>query len=91
MPPPVRTGGYELVRSDGTVSPFGNAGSFGDLPTQHVTVRNITSILPTSDGSGYLLVGSDGGVFGFGDAIYAGSIPGLGIHVSNIVGATETR
>ena len=69
---------------------FGDATSFGDLPTLGVIVSNIVSIVPSAHGKGYLLVGSDGGMFAFGDAVMLGSLPGIGVHVNNVVGAAPT-
>jgi hypothetical protein len=63
--------GYWLVGSDGSIFPFGDATSFGDLT--HRTLRKpIVGIDATPDGRGYWLVGAHGSVFAFGDATYYG-------------------
>jgi Bacterial Ig-like domain (group 3) len=78
--------GYWVVTSNGTVSAFGNAKFYGDLPSVHVHAKDIVAIAPTFDGHGYWLIGRDGGMFTFGDAHFHGSIPGLHIHVHDVVG-----
>ncbi len=78
--------GYWVATSNGTVMAFGDAKSYGDLPSEHVTARDVTAIAPTSDGKGYWLVGRDGGMFTFGDAKFHGSVPGLHLHVRDVVG-----
>ena len=83
-------GSYWLAGADGTVSAFGNAGSYGSLPALGVATDDVTAIAPTADGQGYWLIGADGGVFGFGDAGYSGSLPALGVHVSDIVAIVAT-
>ena len=70
-------GGYWLVGLDGGVFSFGNAGFYGSLPGQHISVHDIVGIAATADGHGYWLLGADGGVFSFGDAAFYGSLPGV--------------
>ncbi len=78
--------GYWVVTSNGTVSAFGNAKFYGDLPRINVHAKDIVAIAPTFNGHGYWLIGKDGGMFTFGNARFYGSIPGLHIHVHDIVG-----
>jgi len=78
------SGGYWLVGLDGGVFSFGDAGFYGSLPGQHISVHDIVGIASTADGHGYWLLGADGGVFTFGDAQFYGSLPGvLGHAVAN--------
>ena len=83
-------GSYWMVGNDGGVFAFGGAPFEGSLPGLGVHVKNIVSIVPTSDGKGYWMIGSDGGVFAFGDAGFVGSLPGLGVHINDVVGAVPT-
>ena len=69
-------GGYWLVGSDGGLFAFGDAGYYGSVPADHVSVGNIVGMAATADGHGYWLVGSDGGLFAFGDAAFYGSMGG---------------
>ena len=78
------------MSKNGAVSPFGDAKSYGDLPSLGVSVNNIASIVPVPGGAGYWLIGSDGGLFAFPNAPFENSLPGLGIHVNNIIGAAPT-
>jgi hypothetical protein len=82
--------GYWLVSQDGAVYPKGDAHFLGDLPSSHVTTRDIVAIAPTGDGRGYWLIGRDGGEFAYGDARYHGSLPGLHLRVDDIVGMVAT-
>ncbi len=72
------------------VTPFGDAGNYGDLPSLGVSVDDIVGIVVSGDSRGYNLIGSDGGVFSFGDAVNLGSLPGLGVNVNDVVGAVPT-
>jgi hypothetical protein len=84
-------GGYWLVGLDGGVFSFGNAGFYGSLPGQHISVHDIVGIAATPDGHGYWLLGADGGVFSFGDASFYGSLPTvLGHAVTNPMTAIVT-
>jgi hypothetical protein len=38
-----------VVGANGTVTPFGNAGNFSDLPSLHVNVDNIVAIVVSVD------------------------------------------
>jgi hypothetical protein len=79
-----RSGGYDMVGSDGGVfvfSPPGTTGGFfGSLPGLEVEVSDVVGMVPTDSDQGYFLVGSDGGVFAFGNAPFLGSLPGLGVN-----------
>ncbi len=77
MAPTPGGGGYWVVGLDGGVFSFGDAGFFGSLPGQHISVRDIVGIAATPDGLGYWLLGADGGVFSFGDAQFYGSLPSV--------------
>jgi Squalene-hopene cyclase C-terminal domain len=83
-------GSYWLAGADGGVFGYGSAGFFGSLPSQGVSVHDVTSVATTADGKGYWLAGSDGGIFDSGDAVFHGSLPGLGVHVHDIVGLAAT-
>ena len=78
--------GYWVVTADGTVSNFGDARFYGDLPDLGKHVSDVVAIAPTSDGAGYYLVGADGGFFTFGDATFHGSLPGIHVHARDVVG-----
>ena len=65
--------GYWLVYADGTVTPQGDAGSYGDasgLPLNGPIVGGAA----TPSGKGYWLVAQDGGIFTFGNAHFYGSM-----------------
>jgi ribosomal protein L24E len=65
--------GYWLVYADGTVTPHGGAGSFGDA--SNIALNGpIVGGAATPDGKGYWLVAQDGGIFTFGDAHFYGSM-----------------
>ena len=69
-------GGYWLAQSNGAISTFGNATSYGS--TANLTLNApISHIVTTPDGKGYWLVAADGGTFAFGDAGFYGSMGGL--------------
>ena len=61
--------GYWSAQSDGTVTPFGDAGAAGNAP-----VTNVVGIAPTKSGHGYWLATADGDVLTFGDAVSHGSL-----------------
>jgi hypothetical protein len=68
--------GYWLVQSGGGVDAFGDATSYGSLPTgktAHATP--VAGIARTSDGRGYWLATANGSVYSFGDAHFYGSLP----------------
>ncbi len=68
--------GYWTVDTQGIVTAFGNARSYGSLPNQGVHVQNVIGMARTADARGYWIVASDGGVFSFGDANFYGSMGG---------------
>jgi hypothetical protein len=71
------TGGYLLIKSDGTVWNF-HAPSFGDLPFFGYHVHNIVGGALTADGRGLYLVGADGRVYVLtGDGVFQGDASGL--------------
>jgi hypothetical protein len=66
--------GYWLVRSGGTVSAFGDARSYGSLPTGTARAAGgIIGMARTYDARGYWLAAADGAVYDFGDARDYGS------------------
>jgi Cu/Zn superoxide dismutase len=67
------SGGYRLVRSNGTVQAFGDAPQLGGVERP---VHPVVGGAPTPSGSGYWLAAADGGVFSFGDATFTGSMGG---------------
>jgi hypothetical protein len=69
-------GGYWLAWSDGDVTTHGDAPSYGNASTLHLT-QPITHIVSTPDGGGYWLVAADGGTFAFGTAGFFGSMGGV--------------
>jgi hypothetical protein len=85
--PPNDTGYWE-AKSDGTVTAFGGAASYGSLVSQTVS-SPIVGISPTPNGAGYWLVAADGQVSTFGDAKFYGSTAGLHL-VAPIVGMAPT-
>jgi hypothetical protein len=70
------SGGYWLVSSDGAVSAYGGAATFGDMAGKRLNAP-IVGIVAAPDGKGYWLVAKDGGVFAFGSARFYNSLPGL--------------
>jgi hypothetical protein len=92
MAPTPDGGGYWLAQSDGGVSDFGDAHSYGSLTGSGVVpAAPIVGIAPSPDGLGYWLVGADGGVFAFGGAGYDGSLPGRGVKPADpVVGIAST-
>ena len=89
-PPPTTGAATGWWGANGAVTAYGDAASFGDLPSLGVAVDDIVGIVVSPDSRGYNLIGSDGGVFSFGDALNQGSLPGLGVDVDNVVGAVPT-
>ena len=71
-PPPLPSGGYWEVASDGGIFSFGNAAFYGSMGGTRLNAP-IVGMSVTPDGGGYWLVASDGGVFSFGDAKFFGS------------------
>jgi hypothetical protein len=80
--------GYWLARADGTVTPFGDAGSYGSMAGTPLNAP-IAHIVATADGHGYWLVAADGGIFTFGDAQFYGSMGGQHLNAP-IVGLAPT-
>ncbi|MGE0877396.1 MAG: sorbosone dehydrogenase family protein [Acidimicrobiia bacterium] len=80
--------GYWVAASDGAVSSFGDAGSFGSMAGRPLN-RPIVGIAATPTGRGYWLVATDGGMFSFGDAKFLGSMGGKPLN-SPIVSMTAT-
>jgi hypothetical protein len=80
--------GYWLVGSDGAVSAYGDARSFGS-PTGMALNQPIVGIAVTPTGAGYWLVAADGGIFAFGDARFLGSTGNLRLN-QPIVGMAAT-
>ena len=68
-------GGYWLTSAGGSVSPHGDAVSYGSMAGQ-VLNSPIAHIVSTPSGHGYWLVAGDGGTFAFGDAGFYGSMGG---------------
>jgi N-acetylmuramoyl-L-alanine amidase len=64
--------GFWVASTDGTVTPEGDANSFGDA-SGYPLAAPVVGIAATADGNGYWELGSDGGVFSFGDARFYGS------------------
>jgi hypothetical protein len=63
--------GYWLLGADGTVYPFGDAGSYGSAHGFRAV-----GMAPTADGKGYWVVGSNCEIAAFGDASpYTGPMP----------------
>ncbi len=68
-------GGYWLARADGSVSPHGDAASYGSMAGTALAAP-VSHIVATPDGGGYWMVAGDGGIFSFGDAAFYGSMGG---------------
>jgi glucose/arabinose dehydrogenase/PKD repeat protein len=81
-------GGYWLVRTDGKVSPFGDARLLGDAGTQALSFP-VVGMAATPSGAGYWLVAADGSVLAFGDAAFKGSMAGRPLN-RPIVGMAPT-
>jgi hypothetical protein len=67
--------GHWETASDGTVTPYGDAVSYGSREGKPLNAP-IVGMADTKDGAGYWLVASDGGIFTFGDAKFYGSMGG---------------
>ena len=65
--------GYWLVYADGTVTPQGGAGSYGDASSIPLNGPIVGGAV-TPNGKGYWLVAQDGGIFTFGNAHFYGSM-----------------
>ncbi len=79
-------GGWQ-ASADGSVAPFGGAGSYGSMSVG--LNEPIVGMAATPDGHGYWLVASDGGVFAFGDAGFYGSLGDIQLN-KPIVGMAAT-
>ncbi|HWD55761.1 MAG TPA: hypothetical protein VG346_11600 [Acidimicrobiales bacterium] len=64
--------GYWVLDSDGDVTPYGTAGSYGSLLGRTLNAPPV-GLAATPDGKGYWIVASDGGIFAYGDAGFYGS------------------
>ncbi|MGO8826497.1 MAG: fibronectin type III domain-containing protein [Acidimicrobiales bacterium] len=80
--------GYWTASTDGAVSAFGNAQSYGSMSGQPLN-QSVVGMAATPDGQGYWLVSADGGVFAFGDAPFLGSMGGHPLN-QPVVGLTAT-
>jgi hypothetical protein len=80
--------GYWVARSDGTVTPHGDAVSYGSMAGMALNAP-ISHIVSTVDGKGYWLVAGDGGIFSFGDARFYGSMGGKPLNAP-VVGIAPT-
>jgi hypothetical protein len=80
--------GWWVAGADGSVTPGGNAASYGSAAAVPLT-RAIVGIAATPSGHGYWLVASDGGIFAFGDAAFYGSTGSLRLN-KPIVGMAAT-
>ena len=80
--------GYWIAASDGDVSAFGTAASYGTLAGKAL-VAPIVGIASSPDGHGYWMAAADGGVFAFGDARFYGSKGGHPLN-QPVVGMTTT-
>jgi hypothetical protein len=67
------TSGYWIVGSHGGVSPYGDAGFYGQLIGNVNLNAPIIAMARTPNGEGYWLLGQDGGIFAFGNAGFFGS------------------
>ena len=81
--------GFDTVTSQGKVSAYDSAASYGDLSAFHL-YKPIVGIGTTPDGRGYWLVASDGGIFAIGDAQFFGSTGAL-VLAKPIVGMASTE
>jgi hypothetical protein len=80
--------GYWVARSDGTVTPHGDAANYGSMAGAALNAP-ISHIVATADGRGYWLVAGDGGIFSFGDAQFYGSMGGKPLNAP-VVGIAPT-
>ena len=68
--------GFWVARTDGAVTPEGDAVSDGDAANLSLAAP-VVGIATTATGQGYWLLGSDGGVLSYGDARFHGSTGGI--------------
>jgi hypothetical protein len=80
-------GGYWIVKTDGGVFSYGNAGFHGSAGGSPINAPAI-AIAATGDGGGYYLAATDGGVFSYGDAAFHGSMGGTHLNAP-VVGAAR--
>jgi hypothetical protein len=71
---PTASAGYWLASTDGHVTAFGDAPSYGSAAGP--LAAPVVGLASTPDGRGYWLAAADGGVFAFGDASFDGSMGG---------------
>ncbi len=81
--------GYWVVSNGGTVEPFGDAVSYGDV-AKTVLNQPVVGMAPTPDGRGYWLDAADGGIFSFGDAQFRGSTGSMRLN-EPVVGMAPTH
>ena len=67
--------GYWILTSDGSVFPFGDALTHGEVSVGGSNPAN--AIFATSDGGGYWIGTANGSVFSYGDAPNDGSMAGM--------------
>jgi uncharacterized protein YkwD len=82
-------GGYWLARSDGSISPHGDAASYGSMAGTALAAP-VSHIVATPNGGGYWMVAADGGIFSFGDAAFYGSMGGKHLNAP-VVGMAPTH
>ena len=81
-------GGHWVVKPDGGVFTFGDAGFYGSAAGVHLAAP-VVAITATVDGKGYWLASADGGVFTFGNAGFFGSAAGVHL-AAPVVAITPT-
>jgi hypothetical protein len=79
---------YWIDTSNGNVSSFGGAGSYGSAAGLRLN-KPIVGMARTPDGGGYWLVASDGGIFSYGDAGFHGSTGSMRLN-QPVVGMAST-
>jgi hypothetical protein len=83
--------GYWLVQADGGVNAYGDAHSFGSLPSEKVTPSApIVGAGRTYDDKGLWLVGRDGHVYDLGDARSYGSLSATEAALAPVAGMAVT-
>ena len=82
-------GGYWVASNKGSVVPFGDATSYGDM-TGKTLNQPVVGMAATPDGGGYWLDAADGGIFTFGNARFWGSTGSLHLN-KPVVGMAPTH
>jgi hypothetical protein len=82
-------GGYWVASDKGSVEPFGDATSHGDM-TGKTLNQPVVGMAATPDGGGYWLDAADGGIFTFGNARFWGSTGSLHLN-KPVVGMAPTH